>query len=85
MNTLLTILILIVSYVAHIFACRYFDMSAVRKWEVDGVDDGIKNETTPGLWFIPVIGLIFTLLFALVATYHRWKETPNAKWFFGKK
>jgi len=79
---ILRILIILVIYIAHIFVCRYLDLFAV-----DGREkapdhwNGIKNETSPALWFIPIIGIIFCVLFAIVVVYNNWKNTPTGKRF----
>jgi lipid-A-disaccharide synthase-like uncharacterized protein len=78
----LNILLVLVGYIAHIFLCRYLDLFAViGREKAPNEWNRIKNETTPALWFIPIIGTIICLLFAIVILYHNWKNTPTGKRF----
>jgi hypothetical protein len=82
MEELGRLMLLIGIYVVHVFVCRYFDLKAVDGREkAPDAWDGIKNETTPALWFIPIIGIIFCTLFLVVVWFHNWKNTPLGKRF----
>ena len=84
---LVNILLVLIGYTAHIFLCRYLDLYAVDGREkAPDTWNGFENTTSPVLWFIPILGTLLCLLFAIVVLYHNWKNTPTGKLFLtGKK
>ena len=73
-----TLLILMVSYIAQIFLCRYLNL-----WAVKNDKDGGYIEMRPQMWFLPIIGFIGVMVYVVAVTYQIWEKTDSAKWFFG--
>ena len=73
-------LIILTSYIAHIFLCRQINVWMMNNKHHKPHEDYYM---AIGAWFVPVLGLLYVAIFAidLWAYAAKWKENAIWKWF----
>ena len=79
MSALQIILIILASYVVHVFLCRAMNIWMMKNQHRDRTVADYYMAV--GAWFIPLIGLLYIGVFTVRLAILMWKETSSGRWF----
>ena len=72
--------IILASYVAHIFICREMNIWMMNNKHKE-TDPNTDYFMAVGAWFIPVLGLLYILIFTIRLAFIIWMGSSSVKWF----
>ena len=75
------LLIILVSYIIHIFGCRSLNLWMMKNKQYDNTNTDYYIAV--GAWFIPFFGGLYICFFAIRLAFLKWKlkDSPLLKWF----